>query len=62
VTLTHGTNTLMGEDPMEIARVRPSNRPPTPCAIPLWDGHAAERVADVLLCRYADADRAEVAA
>ncbi len=26
---------------------------PTPCAIPLWDGHAAERVADVLVERYA---------
>jgi UDP-N-acetylglucosamine 2-epimerase (non-hydrolysing) len=62
VTLTHGTNTLMGEDPMEIARVRPSGRPATPCAIPLWDGRAAERVADVLLSRYAHADRAEVAA
>ena len=29
------------------ARWRP--RRPRPCAIPLWDGHAAERVADVIL-------------
>jgi UDP-N-acetylglucosamine 2-epimerase (non-hydrolysing) len=54
VTISHGTNTLMGEDPMEIAGVRPSRWDPTPCAIPLWDGHAADRVADVLVDRYAD--------
>ena len=40
VTLTHGTNVLLGEDPAEIAEVRPAPHPPTPCAIPLWDGHA----------------------
>jgi len=53
ITLTHGTNVLLGEDPAEIAEVRPSPHPPTPCAIPLWDGHAGERVADVLVERYA---------
>ena len=53
ITLTHGTNVLLGEDPGEIAAVRPSNRPPTPAAIPLWDGHAGERVADVLVANYA---------
>ncbi len=53
ITLTHGTNTLLGEDPAEIAAVRPAGRPPTPCAVPLWDGHAAERVADVLVANYA---------
>jgi UDP-N-acetylglucosamine 2-epimerase (non-hydrolysing) len=53
VTLTHGSNVLLGEDPAEIASVRPSPFPPTPCAIPLWDGHAAERVADVMVRRYA---------
>ncbi|MGH2822931.1 MAG: non-hydrolyzing UDP-N-acetylglucosamine 2-epimerase [Thermoleophilaceae bacterium] len=52
VTLTHGTNTLLGDDPMQIAHVRPSSWDPTPCAIPLWDGHAAVRVAEVLLERY----------
>ncbi len=52
VTLTHGTNRLMGEDPMDIARVRPAGAAPVPCAVPLWDGKAAERVADVLLSRY----------
>ena len=52
ITLTHGTNVLLGEDPAEIADVRPSSHPPTPCAIPLWDGHAGERVADVLVANY----------
>jgi UDP-N-acetylglucosamine 2-epimerase (non-hydrolysing) len=53
VTLTHGTNILLGDDPAEIAGIRPSEWAPTPCAIPLWDGHAAERVADVLVANYA---------
>jgi UDP-N-acetylglucosamine 2-epimerase (non-hydrolysing) len=53
VTLTHGTNVLLGDDPAEILHVRPANWAPTPCAIPLWDGHAAERVAGVLVDNYA---------
>ena len=53
VTLTHGTNVLLGEDPSEIAEVWPASHPPTPCAIPLWDGHAGERVADALVANYA---------
>lgn len=52
ITLTHGTNVLLGDDADEIADVRPSPHPPTPCAIPLWDGRAAERVADVLEANY----------
>ena len=44
ITLTHGTNVLLGDDPAEIADVRPSAHPPTPCAIPLWDGRTAQRV------------------
>jgi UDP-N-acetylglucosamine 2-epimerase (non-hydrolysing) len=52
VTLTSGTNTLLGLDPAAIARIpallaergaAPSEPPP------LWDGHAAERIADVIL-------------
>jgi UDP-N-acetylglucosamine 2-epimerase (non-hydrolysing) len=61
VTLTHGTNRLMGEDPAEIAAIRPSPDGPTPCAIPLWDGHAGRRTADVLLNLYAGVQE-EVAA
>jgi UDP-N-acetylglucosamine 2-epimerase (non-hydrolysing) len=53
VTLTRGTNHLLGDDLAEIADVRPSPHPRTPCAIPLWDGHAGERVADVLVANYA---------
>jgi UDP-N-acetylglucosamine 2-epimerase (non-hydrolysing) len=62
VTLTHGTNVLLGEDPGAIAAIRPSGWKPTPCAIPLWDGHAAERVADVLVRRYAQSRLVEVGA
>ena len=43
---------LLGEDPAEIADVRPSPHPPTPCVIPLWDGHAGDRVADILIANY----------
>lgn len=51
VTIRAGTNTLLGLDPAAIAGIpealtnRPANRPDPP---PLWDGHAAERIADVL--------------
>jgi UDP-N-acetylglucosamine 2-epimerase (non-hydrolysing) len=62
VTLTHGTNTLLGEDPAEIRSVQLSPWGPTPCVVPLWDGHAAERVADVLAAAYAVPHRYEVAA
>jgi len=53
VTLLHGSNVLLGEDPAEIAAVVPTGKPPIPCAIPKWDGHASERVADVLIANYA---------
>ncbi|HEX5713200.1 MAG TPA: UDP-N-acetylglucosamine 2-epimerase (non-hydrolyzing) [Solirubrobacterales bacterium] len=52
VTLRAGTNTLLGLDPAAIAGIpaalaeRPGAAPEPP---PLWDGHAAERVADVVL-------------
>ncbi|HWM09079.1 MAG TPA: UDP-N-acetylglucosamine 2-epimerase (non-hydrolyzing) [Solirubrobacteraceae bacterium] len=53
ITLTHGTNMLLGDDPAEIAEVRLCAHEPTPSAIPLWDGRAAERVADALVANYA---------
>jgi UDP-N-acetylglucosamine 2-epimerase (non-hydrolysing) len=62
VTLTHGTNVLLGEDPEEIASIRLTGDGPVPCAIPLWDGRAAERVADVLAVRYGARARAELTA
>ena len=52
VTIRAGTNTLLGLDPAAIAGIpaalseRPGGRPDPP---PLWDGHAAERIADVIL-------------
>jgi UDP-N-acetylglucosamine 2-epimerase (non-hydrolysing) len=53
ITLSHGTNTLLGDDPASLARVELATWEPTPSAIPLWDGHAAERVADALVTNYA---------
>ena len=52
VTIRAGTNTLLGLDPAAIAGIpaalaeRPAGRPDPP---PLWDGHAAARIADVIL-------------
>jgi UDP-N-acetylglucosamine 2-epimerase (non-hydrolysing) len=52
VTISAGTNTLLGLDPAAIAGIpaalasRPDRKPEPP---PLWDGHAADRIADVLL-------------
>jgi UDP-N-acetylglucosamine 2-epimerase (non-hydrolysing) len=52
VTIRAGTNTLLGLDPAAIGGIpaalaeRPAERPDPP---PLWDGRAAERIADVLL-------------
>ena len=48
ITLTEGTNQLLGDDPAAIKDVRVTGEPPTPCSIALWDGHAGERAADVL--------------
>ncbi len=51
VTIRAGTNTLLGLDPAAIATIpaslakRPAKRLKPP---PLWDGHASERIADVL--------------
>jgi UDP-N-acetylglucosamine 2-epimerase (non-hydrolysing) len=51
VTIRAGTNTLLGLDPAAIASIpaalsaRPAKHPVPP---PLWDGHAADRIADVL--------------
>jgi UDP-N-acetylglucosamine 2-epimerase (non-hydrolysing) len=48
VTVTLGTNRLIGDDPAAISTVRLAPHAPRPCRIPLWDGHAGERIADVL--------------
>lgn len=49
ITITQGTNELLGDDPGTIARVRIRRDTPEPPSIPLWDGRAAERIADVLM-------------
>jgi UDP-N-acetylglucosamine 2-epimerase (non-hydrolysing) len=51
ITLSAGTNTLLGLDPSAIARIplalaQPPANPPEPP--PLWDGHAAERIAQIV--------------
>jgi UDP-N-acetylglucosamine 2-epimerase (non-hydrolysing) len=51
ITISHGTNRLIGTDPDNIEReVRSTLANPTAerRVPPLWDGHAADRIADVL--------------
>ncbi|MCW2979430.1 MAG: UDP-N-acetylglucosamine 2-epimerase [Solirubrobacterales bacterium] len=51
VTVELGTNTLLGLDPAAIAEIPATlaSRPAAPHEPPpLWDGHAAERIADIL--------------
>jgi UDP-N-acetylglucosamine 2-epimerase (non-hydrolysing) len=52
VTITHGTNTLIGDAPGALLQIGLAHHAPTPCAIPLWDGHAAKRAADVLIAEF----------
>jgi UDP-N-acetylglucosamine 2-epimerase (non-hydrolysing) len=52
VTVTHGTNRVVGTDPSRIleAATRSLANPTAPLMRPpLWDGHAAERIVSVLL-------------
>ena len=59
VTIREGTNVLLGLDPERIDDILPalaSRNGVTPAELPeLWDGRAAERVADVLERAPADA-------
>ena len=52
ITISHGTNVLLGDDPNRLGEVKLSRRPPVPCVIPLWDGHAAERAADSIIADF----------
>lgn len=56
VTCDLGTNTLVGTDPERIVQAgRAALQTPTrPAEIPLWDGRAGERIADVLMRDLAD--------
>ena len=52
ITITEGTNLLVGTDPVKIvaaARDTLSGKGKAGRIPPLWDGHAAKRVIDVLL-------------
>jgi len=59
ITLTMGTNQLVGRDLKKlrtaVERIVNSNseglKPPGPARIPLWDGHAAERIAEIIVNR-----------
>lgn len=54
ITITHGTNHLVGRDlqNLRLAANEILNTPPTgqgqKVPIPLWDGHAAERIANII--------------
>jgi UDP-N-acetylglucosamine 2-epimerase (non-hydrolysing) len=52
ITISRGTNVLLGDDPARLQDVVVSHHPPTPCVIPLWDGHAADRAADAVLSAF----------
>jgi UDP-N-acetylglucosamine 2-epimerase (non-hydrolysing) len=55
VTLTEGTNQLVGRDPDRIvaAARRVLEAPPAPRRPALWDGNAGQRIADVLFDSWA---------
>ncbi len=55
VTITEGTNVLVGRDPGRIIATarRVLADPPAKQSPALWDGHAGARIADVLLARLA---------
>ena len=48
VTITQGTNVLLGEDPAPIVAIRPGAVERKPAEIEGWDGAAGGRVAAVL--------------
>jgi UDP-N-acetylglucosamine 2-epimerase (non-hydrolysing) len=56
ITITQGTNTLVGRDP---AKLRPAVEAALamergePTALELWDGHAADRIAKIIVEEYA---------
>jgi UDP-N-acetylglucosamine 2-epimerase (non-hydrolysing) len=62
VTIRRGTNTLLGLDPTRIEGILPALQIGGPRADPpaLWDGHAAERVAEVVV-RAVEEEPLEVA-
>ncbi len=54
ITVRAGTNVVAGTDPeriLQLARRALANGRPPAVAPPLWDGHAAERIVDILIDR-----------
>jgi UDP-N-acetylglucosamine 2-epimerase (non-hydrolysing) len=60
VTITHGTNRLVGTEPDRIVAewMQVRDTPCHPVVPPLWDGHAAERIVDILRGRPANSREA----
>jgi UDP-N-acetylglucosamine 2-epimerase (non-hydrolysing) len=59
ITLTEGTNRLVGRVPDLIVRAAlevMATPPPPPRRPALWDGHAGQRIAAVLLAEHADTE------
>jgi UDP-N-acetylglucosamine 2-epimerase (non-hydrolysing) len=54
ITVTHGTNQVVGRDLTAIVEALTDvvERPPQPRRPPLWDGHAAVRIVDLLEQQY----------
>jgi UDP-N-acetylglucosamine 2-epimerase (non-hydrolysing) len=52
ITIDQGTNTLLGEDPAAIRDIRLAVPMRATSEIAGWDGHASERVADVLASTF----------
>jgi UDP-N-acetylglucosamine 2-epimerase (non-hydrolysing) len=48
ITITHGTNELVTLDSLVHAVRRRASEPHNPKPIPLWDGRAGERIADII--------------
>lgn len=66
VTITHGTNRLVGVDADALGRaceemLDGESRPTPVPTIPLWDGHAGERAAAAIATRLLSASRGEPA-
>jgi UDP-N-acetylglucosamine 2-epimerase (non-hydrolysing) len=53
MTLTHGTNQLLGADPREMEAVQLAPRPVSPGFFARWHAGAGERVAEELVANYA---------
>jgi UDP-N-acetylglucosamine 2-epimerase (non-hydrolysing) len=56
ITLELGTNVLLGDDPAAIVGIPLAVGPREACTIPLWDGHAGARTAEVIVAALASVE------